>query len=187
MSTWLLNLLKLISFHELLTCIFGNIIIIHKPNTPSIGATCACSEDCALVPDLFPPSPSPPLNEWADEGEEESLGLFDDPRAVRGLDGSLFLSESDELPSFFCGKGWGGLRGCKGLRGWRGFSSLSEVLVPRLPVNKKKKHKTQNNNNYVKTIKVHNCICIWWTINFIIASDWHRFSQGSFILPPCCV
>ena len=142
MSTWLLNLLKLISFHELLTCLFGNIIIIHKPNTPSIGATCACSEDCALVPDLFPPSPSPPLNEWVDEGEEESLGLFDDPRAVRGLDGSLFLSESDELPSFFCGKGWGGLRGCKGLRGWRGFSSLSEVLVPRLPVNKKEKHKT---------------------------------------------
>jgi len=38
------------------------------------------------------------------------------PSGVKGLDGSLFLSERDELPGFLEG------RGCGGLSGWRGFN-----------------------------------------------------------------
>jgi len=44
------------------------------------------------------------------------LGFFATPRGVSGLDGSLFLSESDEVPGFLEG------RGCDGLSGWSGLS-----------------------------------------------------------------
>lgn len=48
---------------------------------------------------------------------DESLGFFAAPSKVSGLDGSLFLSESDELPDFFEDRGCGGLGGCSGFRG----------------------------------------------------------------------
>ena len=73
--------------------------------------TSPCDRDCVLVPDLLPLSPSPLLKEWEGYVGEDNLGLLGAPRGVRGLDGSLFLSERDEPPGFFEGRGCGGLRG----------------------------------------------------------------------------
>ena len=120
-----------------LLCIQNPCVSIH---VPSIGVTSPCDRDWVLVPDLLPLSPSPLLKEWEGYVGEDNLGLLGAPRGVRGLDGSLFLSERDELPGFFEGRGCGGLRGWRGFNGWRGFSSLSELLEPLLPVKNKQKH-----------------------------------------------
>ena len=99
---------------------------------PSIGVTSPCNKDWELV--LLLLSPSPVLKEWEEYVGEDNLGLLGAPRGVRGLDDSLFLSERDEPPAFFIGRGCGGLSGWRGFNGWRGFSSLSELLEPLLPV-----------------------------------------------------
>lgn len=101
---------------------------------PSIGVTSPCNRDWELV--LLLLSPSPVLKEWEEYVGEDNLGLLGAPRGVRGLDDSLFLSERDEPPAFFIGRGCGGLSGWRGFNGWRGFSSLSELLEPLLPVKK---------------------------------------------------
>lgn len=112
-----------------------------RMHVPSIGVTSPCDRDWVLAPDLLLLSPSPVLKEWEGYVGEDNLGLLGAPRGVRGLDGSLFLSESDELPGFFEGRGCGGLSGWRGFNGWRGFSSLSELLEPLLPIKNKQKHK----------------------------------------------
>ena len=72
---------------------------------------------------------------------DDSFGLLAPPRGVRILEGSLFLSDTDEPTGFFGGRACNGFSGWRGFSGCRGLSSLSEVLEPLFPVRNKYRKK----------------------------------------------
>ena len=72
---------------------------------------------------------------------DDSFGLLAPPRGVRILEGSLFLSDTDEPTGFFGGRACDGFSGWRGFSGCRGLSSLSEVLEPLFPVRNKYRKK----------------------------------------------
>ena len=80
---------------------------------------------------------------------DDSFGLLAPPRGVRILEGSLFLSDTDEPTGFFGGRTCDGFSGWRGFSGCRGLSSLSEVLEPLFPVRNKYRKKNIFLKSYV--------------------------------------
>lgn len=72
---------------------------------------------------------------------DDSFGLLAPPRGARILEGSLFLSDTDEPTGFFGGRACDDFSGWRGFSGCRGLSSLSEVLEPLFPVRNKYRKK----------------------------------------------